>query len=87
MCICINCRHVYNCNTYKLIQKQHKQYISENFIIFFPITTLIQININNSLYSTKFDWDLTECLSFVEKPGSWMNVSIYTKANIPTRKI
>nr|QOS04645.1 hypothetical protein [Sarcopeltis skottsbergii] len=75
MCICINCRHVHHCSTYKFIQKQHKQDSLNTKIIFLPINTLIQININQSLYSSKFDWDLTECLSFIEKPGNWINAS------------
>ena len=75
MCICINCRHVNHCSTYKFIQKQHKQYSSKTEIIFLPINTLIKVNINQSLYGSKFDWDLTECLSFIEKPGNWMHVS------------
>nr|YP_009511019.1 hypothetical protein [Hydropuntia rangiferina]AXI96692.1 hypothetical protein [Hydropuntia rangiferina]UAD87375.1 hypothetical protein [Hydropuntia rangiferina] len=73
MCICVNCRHVHSCLTYYLIQKQHKkQYsikINNNFFI--PQKTLININYCN-LYMT-FDWDLIECLSFIETPGNWIN--------------
>uniref|UniRef100_UPI003002FDD3 Ycf34 n=1 Tax=Anunuuluaehu liula TaxID=3049639 RepID=UPI003002FDD3 len=72
MCICINCRHVHNCTTYKLIQKQHQQYKLKRNSAFIPINTLIKININQSIYSPKLDWDLIECLSFVEQPGNWL---------------
>lgn len=73
MCICINCRHVHSCSTYQFIQKQHKQDLLQNKPFFLPVNTLIYININLSLYSSKFDWDLTECLSFIEQPGNWIN--------------
>ena len=72
MCICINCRHVHNCTTYKIIQKQHKQYIYQSNKIFIPSETIINVNIRSYMQSTKFDWDLVECLSFIEKPGQWL---------------
>ena len=72
MCICINCRHVNKCKTYEIIQQQHHQKIKSNEEKFVPINTLIKININqyNNVY--QFDWDLIECLSFIEKPGQWL---------------
>ena len=71
MCICVNCRHASFCTTYKLIQKQHgKKDINKN--LFIPINTLIQININSKSEGAQFDWDLIECLSFIEKPGQWL---------------
>ena len=72
MCICINCRHVQNCTIYKIIQKQHQQNIYQCRSIFTPSDTLININISQSIESTKFDWDLIECSSFVEQPGRWL---------------
>ena len=72
MCICINCRHVHNCSTYKVIQQQHKYHINQSKVIFVPNNTLININIIPSLESTKLDWDLVECLSFAEQPGKWL---------------
>nr|YP_010198958.1 hypothetical protein LK147_pgp133 [Hydropuntia urvillei]UAD88407.1 hypothetical protein [Hydropuntia urvillei] len=73
MCICVNCRHVHNCITYRLIQKQHnKQYNVQSNIFFIPQKTLINININGYNLNTCFDWDLIECLSFIEKPGYWI---------------
>nr|YP_010198580.1 hypothetical protein LK037_pgp109 [Gracilaria pacifica]UAD86996.1 hypothetical protein [Gracilaria pacifica] len=75
MCICVNCRHVHNCVTYHLIQKQHNYRYNKKIIstYFIPKETLINININYIDKSIYFDWDLMECLSFVEIPGSWIN--------------
>nr|AOM64545.1 hypothetical protein Riqu_066 [Riquetophycus sp.] len=72
MCICINCRHVHNCTTYKIIQKQHEQDVYKSYSVFIPSQTIIKVNINTSLKSTQFDWDLIECLSFIEQPGKWL---------------
>nr|YP_009297964.1 hypothetical protein Plocam_066 [Plocamium cartilagineum]AOM67902.1 hypothetical protein Plocam_066 [Plocamium cartilagineum] len=72
MCICINCRHVHSCTTYNLIQKQHKKYINSTKPNFIPLNTLIQINIQSSLDLIVLDWDLIECISYVEQPGSWL---------------
>nr|WCH58136.1 hypothetical protein [Cystoclonium purpureum f. stellatum] len=73
MCICVNCRHVNNCSTYRVIEKQHSQNLNQkNNSSFIPMNTLIQVNIHKNLYYVKFEWDLVECLSFVEKPGYWL---------------
>nr|YP_009332738.1 hypothetical chloroplast RF34 [Membranoptera weeksiae]YP_009332956.1 hypothetical chloroplast RF34 [Membranoptera tenuis]AHZ94750.1 hypothetical chloroplast RF34 [Membranoptera weeksiae]AKL79212.1 hypothetical chloroplast RF34 [Membranoptera tenuis] len=74
MCICVNCRHINECKTYIFIEKQHKNInLKDKNIIFIPKNTLIQINIHKKINYTVIDWDLIECLSFVEKPGSWLN--------------
>nr|YP_063673.1 conserved hypothetical plastid protein [Gracilaria tenuistipitata var. liui]AAT79748.1 conserved hypothetical plastid protein [Gracilaria tenuistipitata var. liui] len=75
MCICVNCRHVQDCMTYYMIQKQHdliynNKKVTDNFFV--PKETLINININYTNLHTYFDWDLVECLSFTEKPGYWI---------------
>nr|YP_010902648.1 hypothetical protein REP55_pgp133 [Hypnea nidulans]WCH54503.1 hypothetical protein [Hypnea nidulans] len=73
MCICINCQHVKNCTTYKIILMQHNQPIlDKNKTVFTPNNTLVQININQVYYNIKLEWDLVECSSFVEKPGFWL---------------
>nr|QCI07462.1 hypothetical protein [Leiomenia cribrosa] len=72
MCICINCRHVNVCNTYELIKNQHNQKIKKIKKAFIPKNTLIKININQNNNHSEFDWDLTECLSFIEQPGAWL---------------
>nr|YP_010197967.1 hypothetical protein LK227_pgp135 [Gracilaria multipartita]UAD86383.1 hypothetical protein [Gracilaria multipartita] len=73
MCICVNCRHVHSCATYYLIQKQHNYRYSKKIIsnYFIPKEALINININITNKNICFDWDLIECLSFVEIPGYW----------------
>nr|YP_010951503.1 Ycf34 [Laurencia catarinensis]WMP12442.1 Ycf34 [Laurencia catarinensis] len=73
MCICINCRHLDKCSTYQFIKKQHNKLIVSQNIPFNPISTIIDVNVNKKNTLTIIDWDLIECLSFVEKPGSWSN--------------
>nr|YP_009391211.1 hypothetical protein [Dipterocladia arabiensis]ARW59355.1 hypothetical protein [Dipterocladia arabiensis] len=72
MCICVNCRHIQQCQTYIFIEKQHKNIndINKN-IKFIPNNTLIQINILKKNTHIVIDWDLIECSSFIEKPGLW----------------
>nr|QCI04315.1 hypothetical protein [Anotrichium furcellatum] len=75
MCICINCRHINKCTTYTEIKKRHnvnnKNIVIED--IFLPYHNTIQVNIQFKQKERYIylDWDLTECLSFVEQPGSW----------------
>lgn len=76
MCICINCKHLCNCQTYNFIEKQHKTNLKKNkydiyLNNFIPLNTLIQVNLKRTLNEYILDWDLIECLSFAEKPGSW----------------
>nr|QCI05063.1 hypothetical protein [Callithamnion tetricum] len=75
MCICVNCRHIYQCNTYLFIQKQHKKKIVQSLkkYNFTPQDTIIKINIIKNVDQMKFDWDLIECLSFIEQPGKWLD--------------
>lgn len=71
MCICINCRHIYKCQTYQFIEIQHgsKESRQSNFI---PVQTVIVVNINKQFDDLLLDWDLKECASFIEKPGNWL---------------
>nr|YP_009398224.1 hypothetical protein [Thaumatella adunca]ARW67410.1 hypothetical protein [Thaumatella adunca] len=73
MCICINCRHIHNCQTYLFIEKQHhnNKLIRHNKT-FIPIHTIINVNINQNLNKVSLDWDLQECSSFIEEPGYWL---------------
>nr|YP_009511631.1 hypothetical protein [Melanthalia intermedia]AXI97508.1 hypothetical protein [Melanthalia intermedia] len=79
MCICVNCKHVHECLTYRFIQQRHKQkeaiIVNLNPNIFIPKEVLINININcaQNIKVISFEWDLQECLSFVELPGCWIN--------------
>lgn len=71
MCICINCNHISKCNVYYLIESQHEQpHLSEN-PLFIPKCPVIHINISSNGSYNQTDWDLVECLSYVEKPNSW----------------
>nr|YP_010951936.1 Ycf34 [Laurencia obtusa]WMP12875.1 Ycf34 [Laurencia obtusa] len=71
MCICINCRHTDKCSTYQFIEKQHNKLIINQNVSFNPINTIINVNVNKKNALAVIDWDLIECLSFVEKPGNW----------------
>ena len=72
MCICINCLYVHECSTYQNIQKQHGTSFAKNKLLFNPLDPIIHVNISNNSKSLQIDWDITECLSFVDKPGHWV---------------
>lgn len=72
MCICINCKYVKDCSMYNLIEKQHHQTVLLSKTIFIPYSSIININIINT-NPTKLDWDLVECISFIESPGKWLH--------------
>ena len=76
MCICINCRHINKCVVYAEIKKQHNivKKICIKGSTFLPYNNTIQINalIHKKTTQIYLDWDLTECLSFIEQPGSWL---------------
>nr|SCW22953.1 Hypothetical protein ycf34 [Nemalion sp. H.1444] len=72
MCICINCLYVHECSAYAQVKRQHSKLnlvLNKEFDAAEPI---IYVNINNLSDSTSIDWDIVECLSFLEKPGSWI---------------
>nr|YP_009398874.1 hypothetical protein [Cliftonaea pectinata]ARW68144.1 hypothetical protein [Cliftonaea pectinata] len=72
MCICINCRHIYNCEIYRFIEEQHKEKLTKRVKpSFIPNDTILNINIDKRYNNITFDWDLIECLSFIEEPGLW----------------
>lgn len=74
MCICINCKHIKNCKTYYFIEKQHHVTLFQNYNAhtFIPNNTIMQINLKKYMNTYILDWDLTECTSFIEQPGSWI---------------
>jgi len=78
MCICINCRHINSCTSYNFIKKQHnKNFINlskTNKTLFIPHNNTMKINakIQEKIYYININWDLIECLSFIEKPGAWL---------------
>ena len=71
MCICINCNHIKECSTYYLIESKHEQIHLNHNPLFTPAFPIIRINISSHNHVSQIDWDLVECLSFVEKPNSW----------------
>nr|YP_009398425.1 hypothetical protein [Lophocladia kuetzingii]ARW67611.1 hypothetical protein [Lophocladia kuetzingii] len=74
MCICINCRHIHKCKMYAFIEEQHNNKNRPlQSILFSPNFTIINVNINKKDNILSLDWDLIECLSFIEKPGYWIN--------------
>nr|YP_009313474.1 Hypothetical protein ycf34 [Galaxaura rugosa]SCW21728.1 Hypothetical protein ycf34 [Galaxaura rugosa] len=73
MCICINCLYVHKCSTYKYIQQQHQGNTNIVPPEFYPINTIINVNLYNNNIPLQLDWDIIECMSFIDKPGYWKN--------------
>lgn len=74
MCICINCKHIKTCKTYHFIERQHSITLIKNINTktFIPDNTIMQVNLKRHKNMYTLDWDLIECTSFIEKPGSWI---------------
>lgn len=75
MCICINCKHINYCRTYSFIESQHTIQSSLKNVEFTPKQTIIHINLKIHDKTYILDWDLVECLSFAEQPGSWEKIT------------
>nr|ARO91053.1 conserved hypothetical plastid protein [Flintiella sanguinaria] len=73
MCICINCIYINSCIQYSIIEKNHKEKFFNPYASFEPVSPIINVNLYNKNNSIDIDWDLIECLSFVESPGKWLN--------------
>nr|YP_010418058.1 hypothetical protein NNX83_pgp096 [Sargassum polycystum]YP_010418292.1 hypothetical protein Ycf34 [Sargassum plagiophyllum]USF18276.1 hypothetical protein [Sargassum polycystum]USF18510.1 hypothetical protein Ycf34 [Sargassum plagiophyllum] len=77
MCICLNCERIDNCNIFISVEKKHKEN-SKRIIktYFFPQSTiLLCINFFSKKNLYTFEWDVNECLSYQEKPGTWLDFS------------
>nr|YP_009392654.1 hypothetical protein [Bostrychia tenella]ARW61216.1 hypothetical protein [Bostrychia tenella] len=75
MCICINCCHISNCQTYRFIEQQHlnsPKNLKKIKWFFIPKETVVNINVKKNNHYITIDWDLIECLSFTEQPGHWL---------------
>ena len=73
MCICLNCDRINGCKVYFLIEQQHQEItkgIDKSFSPQAPILLCINFFSKKSLYL--LEWDVNECLSYEEKPGSWL---------------
>nr|YP_009315111.1 Hypothetical protein ycf34 [Titanophycus setchellii]SCW23566.1 Hypothetical protein ycf34 [Titanophycus setchellii] len=74
MCICINCVYVQQCSTYKFVTIQHNGNNNSSIKnIFEPSYSVLQVNYSDINNHLQIDWDVIECLSFLEDPGSWTN--------------
>ena len=77
MCICLNCGRINGCRVYFLIEKQHQELtvdidIDKYFSPQAPILLCINFFSKKRLYL--LEWDVNECLSYEEKPGSWLGL-------------
>lgn len=82
MCICINCDFYRTCWIKKGISKIPKNYVNLpfNFSFYFPLKTRsfnrqslsIKIVLNKFTKQQKYEFDVTECEGFCEKPGNWI---------------
>nr|YP_009312859.1 Hypothetical protein ycf34 [Helminthora furcellata]SCW21113.1 Hypothetical protein ycf34 [Helminthora furcellata]SCW23973.1 Hypothetical protein ycf34 [Helminthora furcellata] len=78
MCICINCLYVHKCSTYQFVTIQHNEnkHYSSMTTIFHPIDPILNANFKEINMSMEVDWDVIECLSFLEKPGNWQAINL-----------
>ncbi|CAN0268547.1 unnamed protein product [Ectocarpus sp. 4 AP-2014] len=74
MCICLNCGRINWCRVYFIIEEQHEEKtnsINKSFSPQAPILLCINFFSKNTRYV--LEWDVNECLSYQEKPGSWLD--------------
>nr|YP_009314701.1 Hypothetical protein ycf34 [Neoizziella asiatica]SCW23156.1 Hypothetical protein ycf34 [Neoizziella asiatica] len=76
MCICINCLYVYKCSTYHFVTLQHQGSYKhdDTNTLFNPSYSILHANYIEINNHHQLDWDVIECLSFIEQPGSWTRV-------------
>nr|YP_010127890.1 conserved hypothetical plastid protein [Lessonia flavicans]QPP20417.1 conserved hypothetical plastid protein [Lessonia flavicans] len=75
MCICLNCNRIDNCEIYFIVEQKHnekKKYHKKKRPFFPQSPTLLCINFFSKKKLYLSEWDVNECLSYQEKPGSWM---------------
>nr|YP_009326969.1 hypothetical protein [Pleurocladia lacustris]ANS57622.1 hypothetical protein [Pleurocladia lacustris]ANS57766.1 hypothetical protein [Pleurocladia lacustris] len=74
MCICLNCDRINKCRLYFIIEEQHQEKIKglkKSFSPQGPILVCLNFFFKKRLYI--IEWDVNECLSYQEKPGSWLD--------------
>lgn len=76
MCICLNCGRINGCRVYFIIEQQHQEKtnslsVEKPFCPQAPILLCINFFSRKTIYL--LEWDVNECLSYQEKPGSWLN--------------
>lgn len=64
--------YVNNCLTYQKITTQHCSNIIQPEVKFNPSQPIICVNIYYHNESMEIDWDIIECLSFLDSPGRWI---------------
>nr|YP_010207054.1 Ycf34 [Alaria praelonga]UAX21651.1 Ycf34 [Alaria praelonga] len=76
MCICLNCERINNCEVYFIVEQKHnekKNYYTKKRTFFPQSPTLLCINFFSKKNVYLLEWDVNECLSYQEKPGSWIS--------------
>ena len=71
MCICINCNYVNNCVGYHKVESKHNEVNLNLKPSFYPQNPIINIIVNQN---NEMEWDVIDCLSFIESPGYWMEL-------------
>ena len=64
--------YVNKCLTYQKIMMQHSSNIIKPEVLFNPSQPIICVNIYYNNESMEIDWDVIECLSFLDSPGRWI---------------
>nr|YP_010152879.1 conserved hypothetical plastid protein [Olisthodiscus luteus]QQW50540.1 conserved hypothetical plastid protein [Olisthodiscus luteus] len=78
MCVCINCFYLTFCSRYYLFEKIGLEANTAKYPFFYPFLVNVVFHIkmkNQSISSITLEWDIIECLSFVDKPGLWHSIS------------
>lgn len=74
MCICLNCRYIYECQTYEVIELKHsltkEKIVKESKKNYIPYSPVIMVNSN--IKTGDIEWDVIDCLSFQESDGAWI---------------
>lgn len=80
MCICLNCDKIKRCKIYFIIEQQHQEKTTTIEKVFSPqAPILLCINFFSKKNLYILEWDVNECLSYQEKPGSWLS---YNQKNL-----
>nr|QWK41822.1 hypothetical protein [Protohalopteris sp.] len=83
MCICLNCYRIDNCSIYMVVALKHKEHIRTVKKMFYPQSPILfGLNKFSKINSFLIEWDISECLSYQDKPGNWL-FSSSPKLTIP----
>nr|YP_011005909.1 hypothetical protein V2483_pgp063 [Desmarestia aculeata]WAM62913.1 hypothetical protein [Desmarestia aculeata] len=73
MCICLNCKRLNYCEIYSIVEQKHGEKQNNIQILFSPQSPILTcINFFSKKNSYTIEWDVNECLSYQENPGSWL---------------